>query len=62
VNGDAMFAIAIRSLFVSGNRAFSRSGSGIVYDSVCEREYEEVLNKQKAMTEAIRRAVTHLGV
>lgn len=53
VNGDAMLAIAIRSLFVSGGRAFSRSGSGIVHDSVCEREYEEVKSKQKAIQQAI---------
>ena len=53
VNGDAMFAIAIRSLFVAGNIAFTRSGGGLVYDSVCEKEYEEVMNKQKAMQKAI---------
>lgn len=53
VNGDAMFAIAIRSLFVAGARAFTRSGSGIVADSVCEKEYEEIVNKQKAIEEAL---------
>ncbi|MEW6200401.1 MAG: anthranilate synthase component I family protein [bacterium] len=58
VNGDAMFAIAIRSLFVSGNKAFSRSGSGIVYDSVCEKEYAEVMAKQRAMEQAIEMATS----
>ncbi|MFA4872633.1 MAG: anthranilate synthase component I family protein [Patescibacteria group bacterium] len=53
VNGDAMFAIAIRSLFVSGNKAYTRSGSGIVYDSVCEKEYEEIMNKQRAIQQAV---------
>ncbi len=56
VNGEAMFAIAIRSLFVSGDKAFSRSGSGIVHDSVCEREYEEIMNKHKALERAIESA------
>lgn len=54
VNGDAMFAIAIRSLFVAGANAFTRSGSGIVYDSVCEGEYTEIMAKHTAMEEAIR--------
>ena len=56
VNGDAMFAIAIRSLFVSGDKAFSRSGSGIVYDSVCEKEYQEIIDKQRAIEKALKAA------
>jgi anthranilate synthase component 1 len=62
VNGDAMFAIAIRSLFVSGDKAYTRSGSGIVYDSVCEKEYEEVMNKHKAMEKTLELAATKTRV
>jgi len=53
VNGDAMFAIAIRSLFVAGKRAYTRSGSGIVYDSLCEKEYAEIMAKHRAMETAL---------
>lgn len=58
VNGDAMFAIAIRSLFVSGTKSYTRSGSGIVFDSVCKKEYEEIMNKHRAMNEALAMATT----
>ena len=51
-----MFAILIRSLFVKGESAYTQTGSGIVMDSIPEKEYEEVLNKQKAMEKALRRA------
>jgi anthranilate synthase component 1 len=46
--------ITIRSLYIRGKTGIIRAGAGIVADSEASREYQEVLNK----TRAIRRAVT----
>ncbi|MBI3505920.1 MAG: chorismate-binding protein [Proteobacteria bacterium] len=58
--GSLDSAIAIRSLSVlrSGGRRVARfqAGAGIVADSRPEREHDEILNKSRAMREAIRRA------
>jgi anthranilate synthase component 1 len=48
-NGDCTFAMAIRSLFVNGDKAYAQTSGGIVYDSVAEKEYEEIQGKLKAM-------------
>lgn len=52
-NGDCTFAIAIRSLFVAGNYAYTQTSGGIVYDSVPEKEYDEIIRKLAAMKEAV---------
>lgn len=52
-NGDCTFAIAIRSLFVSGEEAYTQTSGGIVYDSDPDREYQEIQNKLKAMKEVL---------
>ncbi|MDA1317368.1 MAG: chorismate-binding protein [bacterium] len=52
-NGDCTFTIPIRSLFISRSKAFAQAGSGIVADSVAEKEYKEVKKKLKAMEEAL---------
>jgi len=36
--------------------AYVQAGSGIVYDSIPEREYEESLNKARALLKAINQA------
>lgn len=54
-NGDCTFAMAIRSLFVSGNQAYAQTSGGIVYDSVAEKEYEEVQRKLAAMKQVMER-------
>lgn len=48
-NGNCEFAIPIRSLFASGNKAFVQACGGIVYDSKAQKEYQEIENKLKAM-------------
>ena len=48
--GDMDFAIAIRTMVVKNGKAYVQAGAGIVYDSVPENEYQETLNKAKAMT------------
>ena len=54
--GDLNSCIAIRSIVVRGGRAYVQVGAGIVADSVPEREYEETLNKGKALLQAIEMA------
>lgn len=52
-NGDCTFAMAIRSLFVSGDKAYAQTSGGIVCDSVAEKEYEEVQRKLAAMKQVL---------
>ena len=52
-NGDCTFALAIRSLFVCGNDAYTQTSSGIVHDSKADKEYEEIERKLKAMKEVL---------
>jgi len=52
-NGDCTFAISIRSLYVSGNYAFSQTSGGIVYDSKPEDEYQEIMRKSQAIKEVL---------
>jgi anthranilate synthase component 1 len=52
-NGDGVFCIPIRSLFCKGDAAFAQTCAGIVYDSIPEKEYQEVLNKLAAMQQVL---------
>jgi anthranilate synthase component 1 len=45
-------AITIRTVLVSGGRAYVQAGAGIVADSDPGREYEETLNKARALLRA----------
>ena len=47
------FAIAIRTVRVKGGKAEFSTGAGIVADSVPEREFEETMQKAKAMVNAV---------
>ncbi|GBL42275.1 anthranilate synthase component I [Nitrosopumilaceae archaeon] len=53
-NGCCDFAIAIRSIFINGNKGFVQSGAGIVSDSVAENEFKETEHKAGAMLQALR--------
>lgn len=52
--GDMDTCIAIRMVFRKNGKVFIRSGAGIVADSIAESEYEECINKAKAVVEALR--------
>ncbi|MGP8337559.1 MAG: anthranilate synthase component I [Methanosarcinaceae archaeon] len=52
-NGDADFAIVIRTVIVKGDTAYIQAGAGIVADSDPTYEYEETKRKMAAMTSAI---------
>ena len=54
LTGDMDFAIVIRTLVKEGAALTMRAGAGIVADSVPEREYEETVNKAKAVFEAVK--------
>ncbi len=47
--------IAIRTIVLKDQVAYVQAGSGIVADSVPQKEYQESVNKAKALIEAIRR-------
>ncbi|MCB5954920.1 anthranilate synthase component I [Enterococcus sp. CWB-B31] len=50
-NDQADFAIAIRTMVIHKRKAYVQAGAGIVYDSEPEKEYEETLQKAKALLE-----------
>ncbi|MCX6357267.1 MAG: anthranilate synthase component I [Candidatus Aureabacteria bacterium] len=54
--GNLDSCITIRTILIKGNTAYVQAGAGIVADSVPEREYEETLNKARAMLRAIAMA------
>jgi len=55
-NGCCDFAIAIRSIFIDGDKGFVQSGAGIVSDSVPEYEFKETEHKAGAMLQALKEA------
>lgn len=54
--GNLDTCIAIRLAFAKNGKVFVRSGAGIVADSVPEKEYEECINKAKAVMNALKLA------
>ena len=52
--------IAIRTLAVKNGMAYVQAGGGIVADSVPESEYDETVNKAKALIRAIEMAARGL--
>ena len=54
--GNMDTCIAIRIAFKKNGKVFVRSGAGIVADSVPEKEYEECINKAKAVVRALKAA------
>ena len=52
--GNLDTCIAIRTAFKKNGKVFVRSGAGIVADSVPEKEYQECINKAKAVMNAVK--------
>jgi anthranilate synthase component 1 len=52
-NGDADFAIVIRTVLIKNNTAYVQAGAGIVADSDPTYEYNETERKMAAMIKAI---------
>jgi len=55
-NGNADFAITIRTLFADKEKAHIQAGAGIVADSVPEREWLETESKAEALMKALEMA------
>ena len=54
--GNMDTCIAIRIAYKKNGKVFVRSGAGIVADSVPEKEYEECINKAKAVVNSLKLA------
>ncbi|KYG92225.1 anthranilate synthase subunit I [[Bacillus] sp. KCTC 13219] len=50
-SGNMDLTLAIRTMLVKDGKAYVQAGAGIVYDSVPSLEYEETLNKARALLE-----------
>jgi para-aminobenzoate synthetase component 1 len=55
-DGNLDLNIVIRTFIVKGNKAYFQVGGGIIYDSNAEAEYQETLDKAKALIQALRLA------
>ncbi len=52
-NGGFDSCITIRTVLLKDGKAYTQAGGGIVYDSEAEKEYEETINKARAIFAAI---------
>ncbi|HVN70730.1 MAG TPA: anthranilate synthase component I family protein [Desulfomonilia bacterium] len=52
-NGNMDTGIVIRTIFARGDKTYVQAGAGIVWDSVPERELQEIDNKLKALQTAL---------
>lgn len=55
-SGNLDTCITIRTIIFKKGKAYVQAGAGIVWDSVPEKEYEETVNKAKALLKSIRTA------
>jgi anthranilate synthase component 1 len=55
-SGNLNSCIVIRTVLIKNQRAYLQAGAGIVADSVPALEYEESMNKAKAMLKAVEMA------
>jgi anthranilate synthase component 1 len=55
-SGNLDSCIAIRTLFMNGGQGHIQAGAGIVADSVPAKEFDECVNKARAVVRAIERA------
>ncbi len=53
LNGDADLNIVIRTFIIKNDRAYFQVGGGIVADSEPEKEYQETLDKAKALMKSL---------
>ncbi|HEB77698.1 MAG TPA: anthranilate synthase component I [Methylothermaceae bacterium] len=60
-SGNLDTAIAIRTAVIKDGQLHVQAGAGIVYDSVPEKEWEETMNKGRALFRAVARAAEGLS-
>jgi len=54
-NGNMDTAIAIRTCVIKSEKLYIQCGAGIVYDSIPELEWDETINKGKAIIKALEK-------
>lgn len=59
-HGDMDMAIAIRTAVIKDQRLHVQAGAGIVADSTAENEWQEIMNKSKAVFKAVEEAAKGL--
>ncbi|KAG1263939.1 hypothetical protein G6F65_014434 [Rhizopus arrhizus] len=59
-HGDADTAIAIRTAVIKDGRLYVQAGAGIVYDSDPDKEWDETMNKGRALFRAVAQAAKGL--
>jgi anthranilate synthase component 1 len=52
-SGELDSGIAIRTILIRDGKAYVQAGAGLVYDSVPAKEYQETLNKARALLTAV---------
>ena len=57
-NGEMDFCIALRTAVLKDEKLYIQAGGGVVYDSDPEAEYQETVNKSKALRRAAEDAGT----
>ena len=60
-SGDLDLNIAIRTFLVKGKKAYFQVGGAVTYDSDPETEYQETLDKARALIDALNMAATKAG-
>ena len=58
-SGNIDSCIALRTMVAKDGRAYIQAGGGVVADSVPEREYQETVNKARALVKALE--IAHRG-
>ncbi len=61
-NGNMDLAIAIRTAVIKDQTLYLQAGAGLVYDSVPESEWQETLNKGRALFRAVAMAEAGLKI
>ena len=59
-DGNLDLNIAIRTFLVKGEKAYFQVGGAVVYDSDPEAEYQETLDKARALVDALNMAATQV--
>jgi anthranilate synthase component 1 len=57
-NGEMDFCIALRTAVLKDGKLYTQAGGGVVFDSDPESEFQETVNKSKAL----RRAAEDAGM
>ncbi len=55
-SGNLDTGITIRTIVIKGNQAYIQAGAGIIAESIPEQEYQETVNKARALVRAVEMA------